>query len=66
MVNLGRNEGVVHMRIEDVYFEETVKINKANKGTSQGTVNKGWFRNSKVISNMLNRMHTCIPFFRKE
>ncbi len=54
------------MRIENIYFEETVRVSKIDKSTSQDRVNKVWVQDSKVISNMLNRMHTCIPFFRKE
>ena len=54
------------MRIEDIYFEEAVKVRKIDKGTSQHSDNKVRVRDSKVISNILNLMQTCIPFFRRE
>ena len=54
------------MRIEDIYFEEAFKVRKVKKCTCQHSDNKVRVRDSKVISNILNRMHTCIPFFRRE
>lgn len=54
------------MRIEDIYFERTVKLSKIDKSTSQCIDNKVRVRDSRVISNMLNLMQTCIPFFRRE
>ena len=54
------------MRIEDIYFEESVKERKIDKGTSQHSDDKIRVRDSRVISNMLNLMQTRIPFFRRE
>jgi len=54
------------MRIEDIYFERTVNLSKIDKSTSKFIDNKVRVRDSRVFSNMLNRMQTCIPFFRRE
>jgi len=54
------------MRIEDIYFNKTVKVSKKSKGTSHCIDNKVSFPDSKAVSNILNLMDTFIPFFRRE
>jgi len=66
MFNLVKKLGVIRMRIEDIYFNKTVKVSKKSKGTSQCIDSKVSFQDSKAVSNILNLMDTFIPFFRKE
>jgi len=54
------------MRIEDIYFERSVKVSKKDKDTRPCIDNKIGVPDSKAISNMLNLVDKFIPFFRRE
>ena len=59
----------MHMRIEDVYTDRLVKVEKtrnSDKGINQHRDKKVWVRSFEMISSKLNRMRTFVPFFRGE
>ena len=54
------------MRIEDIYFDEALKVRKTKKCTRQHSDNTVRVRDFRVISTILNLMRTYISFFRRE
>ena len=54
------------MRIEDIYFDESVMRKKRGKAAIQLRNKEIRVRSPKVISCMVKRMFSSLSFFRRE